>query len=326
MVTRAVILTIPLPRAKWTPDLVEKSNRIDQTVLCPGGRHAFYTTGVSTPVKAPASLVTTVAAELERERPLPARVLNYIGQTYGIDHDAIGRFLADRLPELEEYEVDLILSPVFTPKLTDQAICAELLGRLSIPLQDWPALIDQLVRRPTRAQLVDDAGTHTVTLQEVTVKRYIDRLRLDGTISEAVSHLIDQTPSGGDRPMLKAIARRTVWESSARNKILAGYLTAALDQGSYSLADVVELLNVVETVKPVDAAALMEWIPRRKDILREQINSGTKQFFSQNIQELHGGDRDQRSDTDPRMSAKESEFAFLTRLWQLLSVARQFSG
>src|SRR5262249_29810678 len=104
-------------------------------------------------------LLETLAVELERPRPLPARVLNYIGQTYGVDQDAIGPFLSDRLFELEDYEVDLILSPVFTPKLADQAVFAGLLDRDSVGSEQWPDLIEQLVRRPTRARLIDNVGT-----------------------------------------------------------------------------------------------------------------------------------------------------------------------
>ena len=99
-------------------------------------------------------LLETLAAELERPRELSARVVNYIGGTYGIDHDAIGPFLVDELPRLEDYELDLILSPVFTPKLVDQAVFAELLGSESVPREQWPALIQQLAARPTCAQLV----------------------------------------------------------------------------------------------------------------------------------------------------------------------------
>src|SRR5215510_13838560 len=98
-------------------------------------------------------LIDALARELERPREMSARVLNYIGGTYGVDEDAIGDFLVNELPKLEDDEIDLILSPVFTPKLADQAIFADLLGRESIPRGQWPDLIQQLVARPTRAQL-----------------------------------------------------------------------------------------------------------------------------------------------------------------------------
>jgi hypothetical protein len=264
-------------------------------------------------------LLETLAVELERPRPLPARVLNYIGQTYGVDQDAIGPFLSDRLFELEDYEVDLILSPVFTPKLADQAVFAGLLDRDSVGSEQWPDLIEQLVRRPTRARLIDDVGTHIVPLHEVTIKRYVDRLRLDGTISEPTARLIDGASSASEISILKAVARRAVWSSDARNKILECYLAAAVKNGSYTLADAIELVNTVETVKPAGMTELLAWIPRRKEALREQINTGGKLFFSQNIQELYGGERDQRSQADGRISAKESELSFIARLWQTLA-------
>src|ERR1019366_1507247 len=106
-------------------------------------------------------LLETLAAELERPRPLPAQVVNHLSGTYGLDRDAIGPFLINELPKLEDYEIDLALSPVFTPTLHDQAVFADLLGQESVPAAQWPALIQQLGVRPTRAQLVTaDGQTH----------------------------------------------------------------------------------------------------------------------------------------------------------------------
>src|SRR5262249_30402957 len=122
-------------------------------------------------------LLETLAAELERPRELSSRVVNYISGHYGIDYDAVGAFLVEELPKLEEDEVDLILSPAFTPKLSDQAVVAEILGRDSFPVEQWPALVQQLVARPTVAQLVTpDSRQHRVNLGEVTVERYVHRL------------------------------------------------------------------------------------------------------------------------------------------------------
>jgi len=265
-------------------------------------------------------LTETLARELERPRQLSNRVLNYIRQTYGIDYDAIGSFLMDELSRLEEDEVDLILSPVFTPTLADQAVVAELLGGDSVTRDQWPSLIEQLVARPTHAQLADFKGTHRVALHEVAITRYVYRLRLDGAISTTVLKLIDRTPISADRPMLKAIARRAVWESDARNNILERYFMATASPDAYRPADAIELLNTVETVKPASMADLLAWIPRRQDDLREQINVGSvgKPFFSDQIQTMHGGERDQRERSPVGVSAKEAELAFLSRLHRVL--------
>src|SRR5205823_1566368 len=113
------------------------------------------------------NLVDSLALELERPRQLSSRVLNYILQTYGIEQDGLATFLAERVPDLEDDEIDLMFSSVFTPKLADQAIFAELLGRRSVPREQWPLAAVELVARPTQAHLSDDVREYVVILREV---------------------------------------------------------------------------------------------------------------------------------------------------------------
>jgi hypothetical protein len=266
------------------------------------------------------NLIDTLATELERPRELSPRVLNYICDKYSLDEEAVGAFLVEQLSGLEDDDVDLILSPVFTPKLADQSIFAELLGRESIPREQWPALIQELAARPTRAQLLTpDRRRHLVTLREVTIERYVHRLRLEATIPDSLFSVIERTLPSPDRPMLKALARRAVWESEGVRNILISYIQAATAQGSYDLADALALLDLVETRKPADVADLLARIPAWQEALRQQIDAGGgKPFFSQNVEAMHGGGRDQRQKDDSRLSAKQTEFEFLHRLQQLL--------
>src|SRR5262249_8721082 len=155
---------------------------------------------------------------------LSVQVVNHLIGAYGIEREAIGAFLTDELPKLEDYEIDLILSPVFTPKLMDQAVFAELLGKESLSKEQWPALIQQLIDRPTLAQLItSDDQAHLVPLREVTLERYVHRLRLDGRISEPVFRLIEQAPAS-EQSLLKAVARRAIWDNVNRRLILEHYL------------------------------------------------------------------------------------------------------
>ena len=262
-------------------------------------------------------LLEILARELERPRELSARVLNYISGNYGVDQDAIGAFLVQELPKLEDYEIDLILSPVFTPKLADQAVFAELLGGDSVPQKQWPVLIQQLMMRPTEARLITmDGRSHVVPLREVTLERYVHRLRLEGTISKSLLDRIEVTEPSTDRPLLKAIARRAVWDGGRRGEILVQYMENAVERGSYSLSDATRLLDVVESHKPAGVDDFLEWLPARKEGLRSQINvgSGGKPFFSPRIEEMHGGERDQRLKDESGPSAKEAELAFVERL------------
>jgi hypothetical protein len=268
------------------------------------------------------SLIDALAHELERPRELSARVLNYIGGTYGVDQDGIGVFLTSELGKLEDYEIDLILSPAFTPKISDEAIFADFLGAAAVPREQWTALVRQLEERPTLAQLVTpDGQRHAVPLRGVTIERYVHRLRLEGTIPEPVFTRLEGIPATEDRPLLRAIARRPVWENPGVREILERYLAAVSQSGAYSLPDAMQLLHIAENRKPSDVQDLLASIPRWAEALREQIDAagGPKQFFHQGVEAMHGGDRDQRTHDEIRLSAKENELAFLHRLQKLLS-------
>jgi hypothetical protein len=269
-----------------------------------------------------APLVETIAAELEHPRELSSRVLNYISGHYGVDEDAIGSFLTNELPKLEDYEIDLVLSPVFTPKLSDQAIFADLLGTESISRDRWSGLVQELVARPVRAQLVTvDGKHHSVTLREVTIERYVYRLRLDAKVPEALFKLVDGIPASADRALVKAVVRQVVWENPGAREILERFLTDAIHSATYRLDDTLALLNLVEGRKPSNLADLLTRLPGWQEALRRQIEvaSGPKPFFNEDIRLMHGGGRDQRAQDGIGMSAKERDLEFLDRLQRLLN-------
>jgi hypothetical protein len=264
-------------------------------------------------------LFEAIAAELERLRPVTAQVVQHLVGTHSVARENIGAFLTEELLQLEDYEVELVLAPLFTPTLDDQAVVAELLGKESLAASEWPGLVQQLVSRPTRAHLrTEDGVTHLVPLREVTVERFVYRLRLDGTIGDGLFKLIGSLPQAGDRALLKAVARRTIWENPGRAVILSRYLESVGD--AFRTDDAAALLKLVETYGPANVTELVAKIPHWQQILRQEINdSGTKPFFNERVEELHGGGRDQRRQDNNRVAAKEREQAFLERLQRVLA-------
>lgn len=248
--------------------------------------------------------------------------MNHLIGTYGLARDAVGDFLATKLAGLEDFEIDLLLSPLFTPGLKDQAVFAELLGRERVPVGDWPALVGKLAERPTCGALVtEDGRTHHPPLRAVTIERFVNRLRLDGSVSEPLFQLITRLASPADQPVLKAIARRAIWTSTGRGEILFRYLSAALAKHAFQVADSVELLKLAEVYEPMNIADLRAKIPHWLEVVRQEIAdaSGPRPFFNERVQDLHGGGRDQRRKDNSRVAAKESERAFLERLATVLS-------
>jgi hypothetical protein len=264
-------------------------------------------------------LLETIAAALERPREVKAQVSHHVVETYGIARENVGEFIAKEVARLEDYEVDLILSPLFTPTLADQAPVAELLGREVVPATIWPALIQQLTLRPARAQLIAEGGVkHEVALRDVTIERFVRRLHLDGTIADDVFALIGELPESSERALLKAIARRAVWKDAARREILIRFL--GNPHQAFQVEDVTMLLKLVETYEPAGLADLLARIPQWQQVLRQELyDAGAKPFFNERVEELHGGGRDQRQHDTSRVAAKENERAFLERLQQALT-------
>jgi len=258
----------------------------------------------------------TLARALETPRAISMQVIRHLGDVHGVGREAVGAFLDTELGRLEDYEVELILAPLFTPTLQDQALVAEQLGPESIPPEQWPELVRGLEARPTKAGLQTEAGgTHFVPLPEVIIKRFVYRLRLDGTIPADVLCLIGGVPP--PRSLLTAIARRAIWENPGRRELLVRFLTRGGEKSSP--ADAVALLKLVETYEPTNTADLLGRMAQWQQILRQEINAaGAKPFFNERVEELHGGGRDQRRQRAAAVAAKEQEREFLLRLEQVL--------
>lgn len=262
-------------------------------------------------------LLAPLATELERVREVSPQVIKHVTATYGVERDAVGGFFEQELSKLEDYEIDLILSPLFTPTIQDQAPVAELLGRDAVARDLWPGLVHQLATRPTCARLrMEDGRIPALLLREVTIERYVHRLRLDATIPEPLFKLIEACASPEPRALLKAVARRAIWQSPPRREILVRLLLAGAGGQMSDLEDVLQLLKLMETYEPNDLPDLIARIPQWEQVLRRDITmaANPKPFFNERVQELHGGGRDQRSQDHARISAKERELAFLTQL------------
>jgi len=263
-------------------------------------------------------LLDLLAAELERPRPLSAQVVKHLSAAHDVERDGATEFLATQLPALEDYEVDLLLSPLFTPSLEDQAAVAQHLGATSIPEAEWAGLIAQLGARPTPAHLLaDDGRTLTVPLREVTIERYVRRLRLHGTIPAGLMEVIETLPAA-ERARVQAIARRAIWEAPGRRALLEKVLRTT--PGAWLVEDLAGLLRLVETYEPADAPEFLARLPHWQQVLRHEINlaSHPKTFFNERIEDMHGGGRDRRAPEAARIASREAELALLERLARVL--------
>jgi hypothetical protein len=263
-----------------------------------------------------------LARELARPRPLLKQVTDHLCSHYSLARDELVRFLTDELARLEDYEVDLIFSPMFTPTLEDQAAFSDLLETATLPAIACPELIDRLAALPVIGRvIVEDGQEVPVKLRPVVIARFVNRLNLDVAVPAVLAKLLNSLPPAGDRALLKALARRPIWQAEPRREILFRFLVATTSGDAYHRDDLVALLKLMETYQPRDAAEVLARLPHWREVKRKEIATANtpKPFFSERIQEMHGGGRDQRSQQQTPVAVWQAELAFLEKLQQVLS-------
>jgi hypothetical protein len=154
----------------------------------------------------------------------------------------------------------------------------------------------------------------------VTLERFVHRLRLDGSVGSDIAGLIRHLFAEVDRSLLFAVARRAIWNTSARVEVLRRHLAAPHDASTVA-ADAPALLRLMETAEPEDAPDILGRIPAWTETLRQQIAEAgqPKMFFNEQVRYMHGGGRDQRSPAPDASTAKRAELEFLGRLQAVLA-------
>src|SRR5437899_1496101 len=126
-------------------------------------------------------LTDRLAALLRRPRPLPPQAERQLAQHLA-EHRATSMtsFLLAAAGLLEEYELDIVFAPVFTPTLDERAELADLLFHWRPSEQQLREIVPELCERVGHALVLLPDGTQAkLTLHEVMIERYVRLLRLD---------------------------------------------------------------------------------------------------------------------------------------------------
>lgn len=263
-----------------------------------------------------------IEKELGRTRALVPQVVAHILGQYGATRDDLGRFLREVVPGLEDYQIDVMFSPIFTPGILEQALYSKLV--IEAPLEGGAtnalvqALCDRRIQTPLR---LEDGAEHRLPLREVTLNRYVSRLNLERVIPEPLAARIQEAIAPDELAIAHAIARRPVWATEGRENLLHQFLGTTLGTPHGTVENLSALMRLVETYRPATLEELIASLPELRELLRrEMANSAMpRPFFNERVRDLHGGGRDQRGRDEHLIESKQREAAFLELLQTQLS-------
>lgn len=258
-----------------------------------------------------------LVADLTRRRELPPQVKRHLTGVYGVAEDEIGRFFAERVAALEDYEREQLFAPLFTPTLEDRAAYAELLLGHSVAEDEITAAVQRLGRARLSCPIEAPGGSDFVLpLEEVLVARYLRLLRLSAAPPSEVTDRLLRAIPGDDRGVALAQLRDPAWRSPAKYAWLAAYLDVVAERQGFSLLKFDFLTDLVRDSTDLSTAHVLALTEQVLGEKRNNFSVGgsSRPFFSRHIEEWHGHGRDQRRFDLDEVEQKQRALAMLTDL------------
>lgn len=208
--------------------------------------------------------------DLSAPRVLLEQVMNYINDHYNYSNEDLYRFFDEKYPQLEDYEVDLTLSPQYTPAEHHRLEYIPVLGAKHLSKMELAELKRRLEDSKLECVMKSPDGRTElkVPVHETSIERYVNLLRLDLPLPEAIYKEILANVPEESRNEVNLMAREDVWQKDPRQQILVAYLRVFKHRNSFSTVKVSFLTNFVRTYRP---ASLLE-LDRQLESLIESCN------------------------------------------------------
>ena len=229
-------------------------------------------------------LLKIIEGLLGRERILSNKLGGRISTTMGVD-DPLEGLTAERLQGLEEYELELLLAPLFTPTMDDQIACEAALPLTGFPTGGQETLVAQLLAAHIRCDLVFGDGRQPLSPPEVVVERFVRLLRLDGVVDQAVAAYFE-TLDAAARHRCLCLARRRVWRSPERAALLRRCLEIMRDKNSFDPERFDFLSCFVHTYHPVGVSGLVTAL---ENLMESYHRDHEHPIFNERLEEHQGG-------------------------------------
>jgi len=169
-------------------------------------------------------LIEQLANDLSLERELIPQVAHYMLAHYEVLSEDVPKFLTERSGHLEEYELDLIFSPLFTPTLDDIERYIPLIEAHPVAEASLDELVDSLHALKLSAHFSDGFAKVVIPMPRVLILRFVRLLQLTVPLSRSIADLIDQHAVSGDCNRIKALARNRGWRRIQKEALLTEYL------------------------------------------------------------------------------------------------------
>jgi hypothetical protein len=235
------------------------------------------------------TVLSYIETALRRERELSPHAVHRIRSRYTIGEDEIPAFFQTRVPKMDETELDLVFSSLFTPTVEDIACFSSVLEEYTPPKADIERMIRTLADRKPTAAFHYQGRTLRMAVPPPAVERYVRLLYLDRKVPVTLAEKIERVASGQDVSKMKALIRCSPWIGSDREAIVSSVLDSFANRGSYSYETFEFLIDFIKTYRP---NTVSEAESRLKNLIHSYETDSDGSFFDDYLKEAYAeGDR-----------------------------------
>ncbi|MEG3638990.1 hypothetical protein [Magnetococcus sp. PR-3] len=220
---------------------------------------------------------------ITRPRMLSAKHAADIGTLEGVD-DPLDLLLPERLDNMELWEQEYALSPLFTPTLEDRKHSESGLEPAGVDQAAWLQLIKDLTEEKPLCQVSFGDRVVDMTVPEDAIERHVKLLypcnQVDAEIKAQLENL---SSDGNDTLEVLALLRMPHWQGQEQVDLLKELLSLFVAKRSYSLDKMRFLDEFVRTHKPAHKEELAQKLTNLEESYR---NEQERPIFNQRLEQV----------------------------------------
>lgn len=278
-------------------------------------------------------LISKICGELTAERMLTKQVLDHLMSHHEVTPETLGAYFKRvretttvELDGIEDYEIDLTFSPLFTPRLNDRAKYSRILDTVEVKHEDIEAIIDAAMGKNLQACFRDHDNMYCMPLHEVLVRRYIRLLNLATPLSQKVKAVIEDSVPENARDISKALSRDPVWLPEHRQDFLIAFLKVFKERGNFSVDKLDYLTDFTRTYRPVAILDMEQMLANLIEACNEDVHKieGGHYLYYHDLIERHymGSDNEQQL-SENLLHSKERHIAMAMELQHDFAALRE---
>lgn len=269
-------------------------------------------------------LISKICEELTAERVLTKQVIDHLASHHEVTTDTLSDYFKRvretttvEIDGVEDYEIDLTFSPLFTPRLHDRAKYSRILDTVEVKHEDIETIVDDVMKKKLEACFREHDDIYCMPLHEVLVRRYIRLLNLATPLSKKVKQVIENSVPENIQDIVKALARDPVWLPGHRQDFLAAFLKIFKEKKNFSVDKLDYLTDFVRTYRPASILDVDRQFGNLIEACLEDIHKlqgGHYLYYHDLIERHYMGSESEKDLSEKILHEKEREISLAMEL------------